>query len=342
MAKQVLTSLEFAELEADEDLDARRDEHADSPARQAALKKLKANIGDLKNWDYFTTPNYIFTFSWEYDKPQTKRDMYRFSREMEARLEEIREKFEEFYPPEKSPGSLRRGAPVTGAAEGEEPAAPAAEEVYSVIRICNDLEEFHKYGDTQYGVVGWFSPMSKELVIYYDKGRVFLQNEDEMLAVCYHEAWHQYSDQYFPEVELHRWFDEGLAEYFGSLRKKGKRWSHVYHDGRLSSLQRQARAGQLIPSADIVTWDRAKFYGPRAADHYAQAYAMVDFLVRGKDVLGKRWNDRWSEILPTYAQVCLTEKSDTKAVAAAFEGVDWAGFEAGWNEWWEKNHIKRR
>ena len=115
-----------------------------------------------------------------------------------------------------------------------------------------------------------------------------------MLAVCYHEAWHQYSYQYFPGVELHRWYDEGLAEYFGSLRKKGRRWSHVYHDGRLDSLARQERDGSLIPSADIVTWHKDKFYSARAADHYAQAYAMVDFLVRGKETLGKRWDDRWS------------------------------------------------
>ncbi len=319
IVNKMLQSLRVTELSEEDSIDQRRDEFANTPARKKALDLLKGNIGDLKNWDYFTTPNYMFTYSWHPEKPETRRDMLRFTIEMRDRLEEIREKFVEFYPPHENVG-----------------------DAYSVIRICFDLDEFHKYGDTRYGVVGWFSPMSKELVIYYDQKKVFLKDEDEMLAVCYHEAWHQYSDQYFPGVELHRWYDEGLAEYFGSLRKKGRRWSHVFHDGRLDSLAKQDRAGTLIPSADIVTWHKDKFYSARAADHYAQAYAMLDFLIRGEETLGKRWNERWSEILPIYTKTCLEERSETKAVQAAFDGVDWAAFETGWKEWFQKDSIKRR
>lgn len=319
IARRSLTSLEFEEVEAaDAEVDEDRDAYADTKERKEALARLKANIGDLQNWDYFTSPNYLFTYSWQQGDHTSKREMWKFAREMEARLEEIREKFVELYPPHDKVG-----------------------DAYSVIRVCQSMDEFMKYGNTPPGVVGWFSPGSKELVIFYDKTRQILDSEDEMLSVCFHEAWHQYSDQYWPGVELHRWFDEGLAEYFGSLRKKGNRWVHQYHRGRMQSLNKQMNEKSLIPSAEIVNWHKDKFYGPRQADHYAQGWAMVDFLVRGEDVLGGRWNDRWSEILPIYAKVCLDEKSEKKAVEAAFEGVEWAAFEEAWQDWVDEGHIKR-
>src|SRR5690606_4799448 len=124
---------------SESDLSGKRDKYADTPARREALERLRANIGDLPNWDYFTSPNYLFTFSWEVDKPAKKRDSVKFAKEMEARLEEIREKFTELYPPEKSTAAIRTG-PVTG--EGEAPTPDeetAKKEVYSVIRICHDL-----------------------------------------------------------------------------------------------------------------------------------------------------------------------------------------------------------
>lgn len=163
-----------------------------------------------------------------------------------------------------------------------------------------------------------------------------------MLSIAYHEAWHQYSDQYWPEVELHRWFDEGLAEYFGSLRRSGKNEVLVPHKGRLDSLREQMASKTLIPSGEIVGWSRAKFYGARAPDHYAQAWAMADFLIRGKAKLGAKWDPEWSEILPTYAKIALEEKDAEKAARVCLEGVDAIAWEAAWIDWVKSGAIKRK
>ena len=318
--KRMLTSLSYlGEAEVTEGADEPRDKYAETEEQKAALATLKKNIGDLDNWDYFTTPDFILTYSWNSGKNEQRADMRKFTRWVAVKLEDARAMFRQRYPPHEK-----------------------MEKNYSIVRVCHDYDEFSKYGNTPPGVVGWFSPGSKELVIYYDKEKIFARNEDEMLAVAYHEAWHQYSDQYWPDVELCRWFDEGLAEYFGSLRKKGKGEDYVFHKGRVESLREQMSSKTLIPSATIVAWDRSTFYGARAADHYAQAWAMVDFLMRGKSKLGARWNARWSEILPIYSKVCLEQKAPKKAIEAAFEGVDIEAYEAAWLEWVKGGNIKKK
>ncbi|MBK8974303.1 MAG: hypothetical protein IPM29_00095 [Planctomycetes bacterium] len=315
IAKTMVGSVRFAE--ADETgTDDERDRYAITDEQKAELDRLKANINDLDNWDYFTTPRFIVTFSWKdvQDRPK----MIRFAHFMADELENIREMFEEHYPPH----------------EG-------MEVHYSVLRVCATYEEFQKYGSTPYGVIGWFSPGTKELCVFYDETRQFGLDEDDTIAVTYHECWHQYSDQYWPGVELHRWFDEGLAEYFGAWRKKGRRWVFRYHEGRYEAITRQMKDGTYIPTREIRAWHKDKFYGPRASDHYAQAWAMVDFLKRGADKLGKRFDPSWTHILETYARICLEEKSDSKAAEQAFEGVDMEAFDEAWKMWVDRGYIKK-
>ncbi|MCC6783222.1 MAG: hypothetical protein IT457_10300 [Planctomycetes bacterium] len=320
IVKRMLTSLQYlGPAEDDGGAAEPKDKYADTEEEKEALERLKKNIGDLKNWDYFTTEDFIVTFAWKLGDGAHQKEMIRFARWTAKKLEDARAMFKDRYPPH--PGMKRN---------------------YSIIRICYDYGEFQKYGDTPTGVVGWFSPGTKELVIYHDAQRIFCSSEEEMLSIAYHEAWHQYSDQYWPEVELHRWFDEGLAEYFGSLRRSGKNEVLVPHKGRLDSLREQMASKTLIPSGEIVGWSRAKFYGARAPDHYAQAWAMADFLIRGKAKLGAKWDPEWSEILPTYAKIALEEKDAEKAARVCLEGVDAIAWEAAWIDWVKSGAIKRK
>jgi hypothetical protein len=314
--KRMLTSVTAIAADPDEDLsDADRDKFAETEAQKKSLEILKDNIRNLDNWDYFTTPDFIITFGWS--KPEQRKEMLRFSRWVGDRLEEARTMFRERFPPHENMKTN-----------------------YSIIRVCHSYDEFRKYGETSYGVVGWFSPSSKEFVIYYDKQRELIGSEEEMLSVAYHEAWHQYSDQYWPDVELHRWFDEGMAEYFGAHRLKGKRKVYVALKGRIAEMQPLLGSKTYVPSAEIVAWDRATFYGANASAHYAQAWVMVDFLIRGPDKLGKRFDARWNEILPTYAKIALEEKAPKKAIETAFAGVDIEAYEAAWIDWFKSGKIK--
>lgn len=320
IVKRMIGSLEYlGEPEEDPADKEPKDKYADTPEEKEALARLKKNVGDLQNWDYFTTEDFILTFNWKLNDGAHQVEMRRFARWVARKLEDARTMFKARYPHHDK-----------------------MERNYSVIRICHDYGEFQKYGDTPPGVVGWFSPGTKELVVYYDAQRQYCTSEDEMLAIAYHEAWHQYSNQIWPDVELHRWFDEGLAEYFGSLRMKGKTEILVPHKGRLESLRGMMATKTLIPSGEIVKWPRSIFYGARAPLHYAQAWAMVDFLIRGKGKTSAKWDPKWSEILPTYAKIALDEKDPEKAIATAMEGVDVAAYEAAWIDWVKSGAIKRK
>lgn len=316
-AKKMVTSLRL--LKEGGDLadagDDERDEFAKTERQKEQLAALKKNIAGLDNWNYFTTPNFIICYSW--DKPHKRAKSKAFAERISERLEEIRSKFVEYFPPHEK-----------------------QKKNYSVIRVCSDYDEFLKYGNMPTGVVGWFSPSSKELCVFYDADRRF-GDENYIIGVCYHEAWHQYADGYWPSTNLHRWFDEGLAEYFNSWRLRGRRWKIEYLRGRFDAIRRQINEKTFIPGREIVTWYKPKFYGPRAPDHYAQAYAMVDMLLRGHEKLGRKWDQSWDQIMPTYHKVALETHDSKKAVEAAFQGVDFEKFDAAWRAWVKDGYIKK-
>ena len=318
-ARTMLRSLRFLKTE---DIDAAtenesKDLWAKTSEQKKALSAAKENIADLGHWDYFTSPNYIVLYSWI--KPNKRQSSRKFANKVADLMEGIREKYIEYYPPHEK---VTKG--------------------YSVLRICARYDDFSKYGSTSGGVVGWFSPQTKELVIF-DDAQSEWGGRDNTIAIAFHEGWHQYADAYFPEAELHRWFDEGLGDFFGCFEKKGKRWSYIPAQGRIQSIDSQIRSDSHIPVQQIVSWPRSKFYGSGAASHYAQGYSIIDFLLRGKrrGGYGKKWDPNWDQILPRYTRSMLKDKDQKKAIAAAFVGVDFDTLEEYWKIWVDK-HIKKK
>lgn len=314
-ANRMITSLEIldpSDVQTSNEPDEDRDTFANTPERQKELDKAKANIANLKHWDYFTMPNYIVLYSWDPEKPTKRRESYKYARTMVEGLEQCRELYIQDYPPHDK-----------------------MQQPYSVLRICDNYDEFMKYGNTPPGVVGWFNPGSKELVMFDDKTNLVGGDKDAK-ATCFHEGWHQYSNSYFGDnVELHRWFDEGSGDFYGAHTKKSK-WSYESDKGRYQSIRTQVARGNFIPLREIVSWNKDKFYGPRAPDHYAQGYSLIDFLRRGPDKLGKRFDDSWKNILETYRKTMLETKNQKTAVEKAFEGVDFDALESAWIDWVKK------
>ena len=278
--------------------------YAKTPERQKAVEAAVANIAGLDNWDVFTTESYIVLYSWPAGKNDKKKKNFLRSKDLAENMDRMRELYKEYYPPE------------------EGTVFP-----YSVMRICSTVNEFQTYGKSGPGVVGWFSPRSKELVL-------FLSNDKEMTkTVAFHEGWHQYSDTYFPDVELQRWFDEGTGDYFGSFFWKGGKWKYDVSKMRKVSIKTIVSSKKFVPLNEIVTWNKDKFYGPQAANFYAQGYAMVDFLQRGGKKRTSGWDKSWANILETYRATMLEKKNPKKAVEAAFAGVDWDKFTKAWVKW---------
>lgn len=317
-ANKMITSLQLLDekdIATSDEPDAKRDVHADTPEKLKELEKAKANIANLKHWDYFTMPNYIVLYSWDAEKPQKRRDSYKYAKGMAEGLEQCRELYMRDYPPHENMLQL-----------------------YSILRICDNYDEFMKYGETPPGVVGWFNPRTKELVMFDDKTNLVGGDKDAK-ATCFHEGWHQYSNSFFGDnVELHRWFDEGTGDFYGAHTKTSK-WTYATDKGRYQSIRSQVARGTFIPLREIVSWNKDKFYGARAPDHYAQGYSLIDFLRRGPDKLGRRFDESWKRILETYAKTMLETKNQKKAVEQAFEGVDWDKLEAAWIDW-VKNNMK--
>ncbi len=171
------------------DSDTKRDKYADTPAKQEALAAAKANIQGLQGWDYFTQPNYIVLYSWDFEKPQSRSKAKQDAVYYASRLEKMRELYLGNYPldatgtkailpdPKSIPdlegpttGVATTPAAATEAGETGEEAEPPPEKLgvqpYSVFRLCATYDQFMKYGQSPPGVVGWFSPASKELVVF--------------------------------------------------------------------------------------------------------------------------------------------------------------------------------
>jgi hypothetical protein len=278
---------------------------ADTAERRAAVAAAEANIKDLGNWDMLTTKSYIVLYSWPPKSPEKRRKHESSAREIAADMERMRELYEQHYPPPAS-----------------------AVFPYSILRICSTATEFQRYSDTtESNLLGWFSPKSKELVLFLDN------DEEQTKTVAYHEGWHQYSDTYFGDVELHRWFDEGTGDFFGSFRPIDGKWRYDVSRMRKVNIKTIVSTNQFVPLREIVAWGKNRFYDANAGSYYAQGYALVDFLMRGRDEHAAGWDESWSSILPTYRDKVLATKDPALAVEAAFAGIDWDRFTRAWISW---------
>jgi len=343
-----------------EDSDKKKDQYATTPDRQQALADAKKNIQGLSGWDYFTQPNYIVLYSWDFEKPHERSRAKKEAVYYSSRLEKMRELYITNYPLDptgmtailpdpKTIPSLT--GPVTGeSAKPSKPADAAVEELelddaprvptkpYSVFRLCATYDQFMKYGQSPPGVVGWFSPASKELVVFLGGDKMMGSGATE--TVTYHEGWHQYADFYFnhPQTkkrgELHRWFDEGHGDYFGSFRWGQNGWKYVGSKMRYEDCKNMVRAGDYVPFKELVHWTRQKFYGQRAPYYYAQAFSMIDFFRRGQKSPG--FKPQWGEALDMYRKVMLIEGDKKLASDTAFRGMkdaDWTALEEAWKAW---------
>jgi hypothetical protein len=336
--------------------DQKRDLYANSPDKLKALADAKKNIEGLQGWDYFTQPNYVVLYSWDFEKPQERVKAKKDAEYYSSRLEKMRELYLKAYPldatgtkavfpdPATIPGQT---APQTGPKSKDEVEASAEREKnkdklgterYSVFRLCATYEQFQKYGESPPGVVGWFSPRSKELVVFLGGDQMMGQGATE--TVTYHEGWHQYADFYFDhpmttgDDDLHRWFDEGHGDYFGAFRWSQNAWKYVGSKMRYDDCKQMVRAGDYVPFKQIVHWDRRRFYAERAPYYYAQAFSMIDFFRRGEKARG--WQPRYGEALDMYRKVMLVHGDSKLASDTAFRGFtdeDWKALEDAWKAW---------
>ncbi len=185
--------------------------------------------------------------------------------------------------------------------EKDFPADHALEHI-SVVRICGTEEEFHSYGGTGSGVGGWFSPRTTELVLFDYKDI----NRNATYAVMSHEAFHQYCHFLFGESEAHRWFDEGLGDYYGGVEFKQGRAEITKKMpagfDRLGPIKSMVQTGDYAPLRKHLNYTHQEWQNQKQGFSYAQSWSIIYMLRQGMlgNVSNKVWKPEYASIIPNY------------------------------------------
>lgn len=211
------------------------------------------------------------------------------------------------------------------------------------VRFFNTQEEFEFYGKLGPGVAAYYSPAQREIVAYRypekenkikmseTKETVTLsrsadKNDEPTFRIIYHEAFHQFCDEFFRsfdrEVKVPSWFNEGMGDYFfGGTWVKGKLEVGV-NTWRLKKIYTAVKEGKHVPLKDFFVLSRQDYYND-ASLCYAQGWAVCYFLLKTK-------KPQYLEIFRRLiAQLQRITEGD-KATLKALEGIDLAKLEEEW------------
>lgn len=168
--------------------------------------------------------------------------------------------------------------------------------------------------------LGHYDPLFRKLVLPWSG------KKDDTLTTLHHEAFHQYLHDYLEIAP--QWFNEGLGDYFGAFRyeKRLDREVMASHPamGRLKNVQFAIARGILPPASDLMTMSREEMYDPRmGAFHYAQAWAMIYFMIEGN-------KPQYRGVLIAYFNALRKGKDLSEAFDLTFGKLDLERFDAEW------------
>ncbi|HBP16418.1 MAG TPA: hypothetical protein DEA08_01320, partial [Planctomycetes bacterium] len=195
----------------------------------------------------------------------------------------------------------------------------------ATVLIFDTEEGFQSYAelstdDRVESLLGCYLRRYDQLLLYEDKDDA---TRAETRRVLYHEAFHQFLEPLIPDVPF--WLSEGMAEYFGSTRiEEGQ---VVDRGAKLPARLRDLRKfvserGSPLSIPGLMRESPSEFYSGPVAVKYAQAWAVVHFLMHGA-------KDEWRARFVRYLRALLAGKSPRSALVA-WKGVDWQAFEKAW------------
>lgn len=211
------------------------------------------------------------------------------------------------------------------------------------VRLFNTQEEFEFYGKLGPGVAAYYSPAQQEIVAYRypekenkvkmseTKETITLsssadKNDEPTFRIIYHEAFHQFCDEFFRsfdrEVKIPSWFNEGMGDYFfGGTWVKGKLEVGV-NTWRLKKIYTAVKDNKHHPLKDFFVLSKQDYYND-ASLCYAQGWAVCYFLLKSR-------KPQYLEIFRRLiAQLQRITEGD-KATIKALEGIDLAKLEDEW------------
>ncbi|MCK6461059.1 MAG: hypothetical protein L6Q95_14340, partial [Planctomycetes bacterium] len=204
--------------------------------RAARKKKLEG----LKDWDALDTKNYLIVYNKEVKRPLLKK--------IAVHIEQIRaDVYEKLFPPSKEVKAI------------------------SVVRVCKDPEEYHRYGGPG-GSAGYWSRGDEELVFYQDKS-----NKKDSLRVLYHEAFHQYIHYAVGDVAPHSWFNEGHGDYFAGHDCVGGKFIAKPFRWRTGIIANALAQKSYVPLERFLKYTQGEYYANPGLC-YAQGWSFIYFL----------------------------------------------------------------
>ena len=166
---------------------------------------------------------------------------------------------------------------------------------------------------------GHFDPTMRKLVIFKYTAKA------EMYTVIYHEAFHQYLQDYSEGAP--QWFNEGLGDYFGGFeyQKRGIEEFMVARPSknRLRVILYALRAEITPLPSELLTMSRAEMYSGNIGVNYAMAWSLIYFLLEGR-------NHPYKPILEKYFGAIVQGKNTQEAYDSTFGRIDMTRFTKDW------------
>ncbi len=183
---------------------------------------------------------------------------------------------------------------------------------------------------------GHYEPLLRKLTLFkYD-------NDRDTKIVLYHEGFHQFLHDYLDDAP--QWFDEGLGDFFGpsryvepvkskgGLKKSAEGMQLRPNPWRLRHIQMAIQAGKIRQWRKLMLMSQAELYEDEwAGIHYAQAWSIIYFLVRGGAPPGAEAGP-YFKILQEYFQALRRGEGQESAFEESFGKRDVTALEKEWRE----------
>jgi hypothetical protein len=209
--------------------------------------------------------------------------------------------------------------------------------------VYGSKEDYHANGGPP-SAGGHYDTVLRKLVFFRYPPKDGAPDElitPDTTLVLYHEGFHQFIADYLERPP--QWFNEGLGDFFGPSRyfePKGKSGKPKGKPGmqlvpntwRLKYIQQCIQMNRIRAWRDLMTMTQQEMYDPEwAGIHYAQAWSIIYFLIRGGAPPGAQAGP-YFKILGDYFKALRKGDGLEEAFNAAFGKQDVKRLEGEWKK----------
>ncbi|MCH2208800.1 MAG: hypothetical protein MK132_23465 [Lentisphaerales bacterium] len=273
-----------------------------SPEYLNTIAEVKKQVLNSKGWWLAQTNNYVL----KSNMPTKKRS---FARKVQEHVEFIRTVYEKFIPPIDEINAV------------------------SIITIPNTKEEYFSYTGAPDWSAGVWMSSRKELAV-----SPYTTDEDRLMNVLRHEAFHQYIFYALNENRSPAWFNEGHADLFSAIKKSGSRVTLIednYHLRKLLPLFQRGR----ISIEKHINLGHSAFYADKDLN-YPLAWSIIYYLRKAVPILKNK--KEYTQILPRALEAIAANKNIQAVTKEAFKGIDMKLFQKDFLEFWASKSLRSR